>query len=185
MKVMYLLLLCGTASAQPWNYTGTLMTGTESTTAYTPLGPVFTSTPLSEAFDAQLVVGANSLAYTVSLDGQVLISGTAAGTNGWALGPGFIQPLYTNGAISGFDVSVQGADYGKSFASFSFGPGSGSYSFSNTYDSISLSGGSGTWTDPVNAVAAPEISPSGLALEFTLLAGGLAVLRGGKRGVGK
>jgi hypothetical protein len=155
---------------QTWNYTGTMMTGTDTSVIYTPAGPVFTTTPLFEGFTAQLVINTDSIFYTINIGSQT-ITGTAAGTNGWALGPGFIQPV-----TNGFDVSVQDADYGQSFASFEFSPQSESYSFSNLNSTISLSGGSGTWVDPITA---PELNFSEFNF-FLLLAGGLAVIRGRK-----
>ena len=184
-----LLLLCATASAQTWDYTGSMMTGTDTVTTYGQSGPVSTSTPVSEAFSAQFVVsGTTSLTYTLDLGNQVIAAGTTLATGG-ALGPGYIQPTYANGAINGFTVEI-GCDYcnGKENYSFNVTPNGDSYYYLANGESAGFTAvwmtnaTAGVWVDPPSAVAAPEIEPTGALGAFLLLAGGLAVVRGRSRG---
>ena len=74
LKFLALGLLAGpiVASAQEYDYTGSLMTGTESVSIYTTPGNLTTTTtPLSEAFSAQIVLSGASLTYTLDLGGGI------------------------------------------------------------------------------------------------------------------
>jgi hypothetical protein len=186
MKTLCLLLLCATANAQTWDYTGATMTGTDTVSLYTSTGILAaTATPISEAFSAQIVVSGASLTYTLDLAGGVIASGTTASTGG-ALGPGWLQPTYANGAITGFDISINNC-CGKINETLDVGPTGDSYylgwtsgtEFSSTH---LASSSAGMWVDPPAAVmVAPEIDPAGGIAAFTLLAFGLAWARGRER----
>jgi hypothetical protein len=188
MKTLCLLLLCATASAQTWDYTGSMMTGTDTVSLYTTSGVLAsTATPISEAFSAEIVLSGPSLTYTLDLGGQVISAGTttAPGALG-ALGPGSISATYANGAITGFDISINNC-CGKTNETLDVGPTGDSYylgwgdgvGFSDTH---LASSSAGVWDDPVAAVmVAPEIDPAGGIAAFTLLAFGLAWARGRER----
>jgi hypothetical protein len=186
MKTLCLLLLCSAASAQTWDYTGATMTGTDTTNIYNTTGGFSTTaTPVSEAFSAQIVVTGTSLTYTLDLAGGVIASGTTL-TTGGALGPGWLQPTYANGAINGFDLSINNCcgkvnetlDVGPTGDSYYLGWGDG-VGFSDTH---LASSSAGMWVDPPAAVmVAPEIDPAGGIAAFTLLAFGLAWARGRER----
>jgi hypothetical protein len=182
MKILLLLLFCATASAQTWDYTGATMTGTDTTNIYNTTGGfTSTATPISEAFSAQVVVSGASLTYTLDLAGGVIASGTTLATGG-ALGPGWLQPTYANGAINGFDISINNC-CGKTNETLDVGPNGDSYylgwgdgvGFSATH---LASSSAGVWVDPPAVMVAPEIDPAGGVCAFLLLAGGLAVARG-------
>ena len=185
LKFLALGLLAGpiVASAQEYDYTGSLMTGTESVSIYTTPGNLTTTTtPLSEAFSAQIVLSGASLTYTLDLGGGILAAGSGAEiqTGEWILAPGVILATYaTNGAIDGFSMGINNC-CGKINAIFDVGPTGDSYflGFGNNgeFSSTHLASSSpGVWVGPIQA---PEIDPASAASGLTLLLGTLLVACG-------
>jgi hypothetical protein len=179
MKTLLLLLLAlllADAHAQVWDYQGGLMTGTDTVNIYNTTGGfTTTATPVSEAFSAQVVVSGASLTYTLDLGNQIIASGTTLATGG-ALGPGWLQPTYANGAIDGFDLAINcNVCNGKESYGFNLTPTGDSYylAYGNTvgFSTEALASTSaGVWVDPPSTVIAPEIEPTGALGAFLLLA---------------
>jgi hypothetical protein len=184
LKFLALGLLAGpiVASAQTWDYTGATMTGTDTVNIYNTTGGFTTTvTPISDAFSAQIVLSGSTLSYAFELGGGTVAAGTTLATGG-ALGPGMLQPTYaTNGAIDGFDLSINcNVCKGKEDYYFNVTPNGDSYhlGFGNSigFSAVYMASATpGVWVGPIQT---PEIDPASAASGLTLLLGTLLVARG-------
>jgi hypothetical protein len=207
MKALLLLAFCASASAQTFDYTSTPMGGEIQTLS---MGATSIATnPITGFLTAEVVLSNNvltSFSASFNVNGTVMPidfgpwQGLASQGPVWAASTGLITQVGSdfNWAIANqiyhygsMDLQIGASDQ-FSFAADNNGTCANllsangtAYMGSSVLCSVSAAGANGTWAEAgvqqAHSVAAPEINPAGALGAFLLLAGGLAVIRGGNR----
>ena len=176
-----LLLLASTAHAQQtWDYTGSIMTGTQTGIGESP-------TPVQITGDMVLAQALNPN------QANQIVTPTSFNFGGplqpeWTSNAG--SPVFSlttvNGAITAWNISMfayapgteemlQSTQGGDHFESNTFGGACGWQGNCGAYNAVSMSGG--VWTDPqTRKVQAPELDWSQFATAMTLLCGTALVI---------